>query len=1475
MYELSRVRLFSVGPPGARYQDVCLDLRGIGPAVRAAPTQMDFFAADGLERDVRRRPSPASVLFLENGGGKSVLLKLVFSVILPGRRQVVGTTSTTVLEKFVLGDDVAHVACEWMHTGTGQLLVTGKVSEWRGHTASSDPDKLSDAWYSFTPGSGLGLDDLPFTREKRRLTMAAFRERLVGVGDTVWETGHADWTRHLVDIGLDPELFRYQRAMNAGEGEAADAFTFPTDEAFVDFLLRAVLDPEEPRTLAELVAGYATRIAERADLELEREFVAGVLDLLGPLADAERAARLARAGEDGARRAARGLAAAVVARAEQENGRLSAVAEALAHAADATRLATGEERRLREVDAELRRLVAVLRLRAATAERDAVGAEKTRAEGLVEAWRAVEPVLADRVAAAEARRLRAVVDAEQERARPALRARQEAAAALAASLDAAAVAAEDAARVAAAAVTTATTSAEAARDEELRQVGEAAGHRAGVDQAHTALGRIRERVATAVADGLLRTDDDIAEAADRASAELTAAEAELSGLHAELDRLRRDRRSADTRLGAARTAESAATAAATAADDEWTRADERRRELGGEQRLADLLGLETVEPDTDAGGALDLVAAAVAAGERERTGLLGEQDRDARALRALGEGGLLPPAPDVEQSLTVLDAAGVRAWSGWRYLAMLPAGAREAALHRFPHLVGGVLLNDPADVERARDALTAARGLPSAVVAVGTTGAFDDTGVAPGVEFVVPPNPALVDEDAAAQVRAQLAGETADRGTRLTALDERVRADRALADRLRDWATRYPPGALDALAETRSRTAAGAATARSAAEDAAADIAALDDRADQLERTRPRLDDAVGAARSRATRLDALRGVAAEQAELREQIRTAGAAVAEAEDRAAAARATAERARADAVEAQRTEDRQTGAARSRRDELAELPLDGELPATGPQEQPLEVLRTEYRRAAADYAAAEINPDLSAKLAAAERTAGSAREAVDRLEPSARSAADALLRTPDGADEAARHAAAEQARRAVAALTTRYQLAANQVAVAEHALTELPAQQRSVEPYGEPTDVEHGRELLDRVGHDLHAAESAAAQARARQASAEAEQRSVSAAAESFANLVRSVGDTDAEGAEPFVGDATAAFERWAQAQDSIQDAARGRGRAENETRRGADAVAKLAQDPRFDNVGSPVRRHILKIDRSDTPAMAAEWELALRPRLRSLDDDLANIGRHRSGIVVRLQGMVGEALRTLRLAGRLSQLPEGLSDWSGQQFLRIRFDDVDDAELTGRLGEVVDRTAAEHTGKAGSSRERRDGMALLLRGVRAAMPKGVRVEMLKPDAVLRTERLRVSEIRDVFSGGQQLTAAIVLYCTMAALRAHQRGQGRRQHAGVLFLDNPIGRASAGYLLELQFGVAQALGVQLIYTTGLFDAGALSAFPLIIRLRNDADLRAGRKYLSVDEHIRREIDQLAAEDGSGRIAAARVYRRPEPAAAEPP
>jgi hypothetical protein len=162
------------------------------------------------------------------------------------------------------------------------------------------------------------------------------------------------------------------------------------------------------------------------------------------------------------------------------------------------------------------------------------------------------------------------------------------------------------------------------------------------------------------------------------------------------------------------------------------------------------------------------------------------------------------------------------------------------------------------------------------------------------------------------------------------------------------------------------------------------------------------------------------------------------------------------------------------------------------------------------------------------------------------------------------------------------------------------------------------------------------------------------------------------------------------------------------------------------------------------------------------------------------------------------------------------------------------------------------------------RQVHRAAPRGFRIDILKPDSVLRNQRQRVSEIKDVFSGGQQLTAAIILYCTMAALRAKNRGRASHRHSGVLFLDNPIGRASAGYLLELQRSVATTLGVQLVYTTGLFDAGALSAFPLIIRLRNDADLRMGRKYLTVDDVLRPSLDALGDGEAGGNLSAIRTF-----------
>jgi hypothetical protein len=205
-----------------------------------------------------------------------------------------------------------------------------------------------------------------------------------------------------------------------------------------------------------------------------------------------------------------------------------------------------------------------------------------------------------------------------------------------------------------------------------------------------------------------------------------------------------------------------------------------------------------------------------------------------------------------------------------------------------------------------------------------------------------------------------------------------------------------------------------------------------------------------------------------------------------------------------------------------------------------------------------------------------------------------------------------------------------------------------------------------------------------------------------------------------------------------------------------------------------------------------------------------------------------------EARRLIERAGRASEMPATLEGWAGKPYLQIRhrFPDTNE-EALGRLGPFVDRLV-----------QRADlpgGLELLKQTVRELLGSGLRVKILKPDARLRPDAVPISEMSK-FSRGQQLTAAILLYCTLVQLRARSRGQGRRvDDAGPLLLDNPIGTCSSVPLLELQMSIAHQMGVQLIYATGVEDLEALDTLPNKIRLRNmHRDRRTGHHHVTHEE-----------------------------------
>ncbi|MEU5481390.1 hypothetical protein [Streptomyces mirabilis] len=1564
MYELSRVRLYSIGPAGARYADTVLDLRGVGePVPDPAPTQAEFFEEEPVGPP--RRPAPAGVLFLENGGGKSVLLKLIFSVMLPGHRNTLGGASSGVLRKFLLADDCGHVALEWQHTLTGECVVVGKASEWRGRQVSNDPRKFAEAWYSFRPGPGLSLDNLPVAEatavrppvegasgaQGRRRTMKGFRDALTEAGkayphlEVHWEEIHDRWNEHLTDLGLDPELFRYQREMNADEGEAAGLFAVKKDSDFTDLLLRAVTDTRDTDGLADLVGGFGNKLGRRAELIAERDFTAGSVDLLGRIVEAAEARARARDIHAGAERRTRTLARRLSARGVRERVRAGELAQRVTAAAYAVTHAEGARERSALIAAELAYRHASLALAGAEKSAAAQKRELADARTLHSSWQAAELVLRHRAAADRSARVAAAILEAERDAAPALAARAKAAVDLVRALHRAADGAE------------ALANEEEERSAGLQEVGETAyadstAAATAAQRARSEVGHLRQRLSEveqetteAVRAGWL---DDSAPDADPARAALAASDAEKTAVAA-WDTAREASRRASEHGREAASAESRAELTAARAADAATAAEraydgERRtaEALAGEERLAELLSLPGAAGtrhggvpvprapgdaaastghgkggDTGLGargtsadvwaeteGALtpeeldqyadelrELLDDGVASAERQLFELRTAAADDARILGALGDGGLLPPGPDVLATVEYLGEHGIPALPGWRYLAQAVDPVDHArVLAARPELVDGVIITDPDTHARAREALAEAALLPRSAVAVGTAAALlaptPATDAGDGGVFLVPPNPAMHDEQAADEERQALRTRATERDEEIRVLAARLGKDRELAARLASWRTGCPTGRLvelaaaardaRAFAEEAEAELAEARTVRAEADEAAAEAALVrDERQDAAQRARRAADALAGLAfrlRERAGWQVKVRELADEatESEARAQVCLERARAAD-EDRRAAQRA--------ADDARRT----ARALRAERAEIAGAPDDVPEDAPETAKSSLPALREAYRAASQLYEKVGVGADLRAEQARAESDETAALAELDRLSNKVRTRAAQLLQAPDGSDGPSRQAAAARAEELVQLLETRMSTASEQLGrlrgEAERHAPEDGAAHTELSQELVPRDAEHAQSLLRTATGELASRAEALSQAREAHAELLDAHRAAEDAAGGFdetaallRDLLREHSDEEQEEPEPYPGTLEEARHSAAETRRSLRGCAADLSAAEGAVREASDILVRHANSNRYEQVRTPARQQIRELPASALPEHAQKWADAFAPRLRVLTDELAQLERNRDSIVDRLRGLVESSLATLRSAQRLSRLPEGLGEWSGQEFLRIRFEEPDQATLAERLGEVVDEATRAAVKK--NSDMRRDGMSLLLRGVSAALePKGVAVEILKPDAVLRAERVPVGQMGDVFSGGQLLTAAIALYCTMAALRSNDRGRDKHRHAGTLFLDNPIGRANATYLLELQRAVSDALGVQLLYTTGLFDTTALAEFPLVIRLRNDADLRAGLKYISVEEHLRPGLPQQApageGESVHSEITATRMFKRPSP------
>ncbi|MFI5906032.1 hypothetical protein [Dactylosporangium sp. NPDC051541] len=1424
LWRIRRIYLDRIGSPAARFRDVWLDLTG----------------RDGTPLD--------TILWMRNGGGKSTLIALLCALIRPDRRDFLATATTgRHLEDAILGADTAHVVVEWIDPA-GQRLVTGGVYEWADRVQPSDPnaahERLRQTWYAFTPADGVELEQLPYASAELK-DFAKAIEALPYDCEMVVTSKQERWAQALQDRGLDPGLFTAILKINATEGGIEHHFKFKTADEFVQYLLTLVTEPTSAGKVATILRTTRDRLARQPRLRAEVAFCDEAATLLADgaaardtLVDAELAARAARLDAAGLAGALRAAVQAATTVAERQ--------DAVAEGASAGVLRAAAESAT--LDAHMKhyrwRAAQLVHERAVEAARSAemLVAERRHVH---RSWQLV-PTLIRHVE--QAQRLD-VARRQQEQAEagaaPLRRDRADAAAVLLAVL-------RNAADELDARMDTFAQEASSARERQVsaRSLADSLRGRLGSLDAQqrtieAQLGAYDRDLAAAAAH---LGDDDLDVALAKAQeAETAAAHTIEHDLPADAARLDSERRAYERDRAEAQTSLTELLRDKAVLDAERGPLLAEIEALATDPRLTALAEQDRVDPIASQRYLTDLLTEAVITADRHRIQLAVADAEDDRAVQALASArGLLPAALDLARAADVLAAARIPATTGWHFLAdSVPPSAWPVLIADAPHLVGGLLVHDPDDLERARAELLGAELFPTSAIQVAATAdlrSVVDSDPAKPIGFVLPPAPAMYDRTAAASETDRRSRGRDERNQRVHELLEMRDGDIRLRGSLLDLIARCPSGHLEHLDAAHSNLEDALATVHARMGELQETRLLLDERAALLEHTRRDLAERRRVLTIRIAALGDLTRRAPDAARMREELAAlptvraelhAEMAVAEDEERTAAAAAT--RHAADAERASST----VREYRIRCEDLQRIASSivvESLPNLTEATNAYQAAHDAYLRQTSGSALEATIAEITSRLAALD-------EEIQQFAVSERTTAQTLL---DGSDPAAVRLAIGQAESDFLAAQRDATLAGAALSNAQTALQACPPS--TLDLVADDADIVR---LGDEAQRALDESRTAEQGARDKAGAAEVEAVTARRRADDLQQLVTDLTeDTEpTETALPFTGDVDVARESARGARRALQAADRAVNAARNRLNAEAHRIDRWASDDRFATV-SPEVRDRFREGRLDFDAAEQLVEQLVRYR-HGLAGELDAVEKDKHLVVTALCAEVREGLKTLQRAQHHAQLPPGLADHlRNRRFLDVgprSSVDTSDATLRSRVERLVDKLVA---GKDPIP----DGLPLAWEAIAAVVGRGNFVaRVLKPSTELTDDRQPV-ELMSKWSGGEKVTIGLLLFCMLARLRAANRG-GDVPGLGVLPMDNPLGTANYVAFLDLQRRVAAANGIQLIFLSGLGDMRAVGRFPNVVRMRNTHN--RGRNYARVMDRELNE-DQILESITTARL-----------------
>ena len=1454
MPKLGRLRFVSIGHPNARMQDLTLNLSDLS----------------GLPSD--------STIWLRNGGGKSSILSLFFALLRPNRRDFLGSKADAKqrrLENYILPNDRSVVAAEWA-TDTQDGLMSDE--------SAPIPRMLTGVFYEYASGVRDNLrrlffsvkvsDDVPETQlatipidtetndgHRVRRTMMSFKQTWHALRDShpglqfFCTENQTEWSEKLQSAGLDPGLFGYQLIMNSREGGADELFRFNSPDDFIDFLLELTVEPSRADSITENLETFRKQLQRRKhefmpDLTLST----GLVERLAPLAELHE--RRIRTSQEAARlvelhhqiRASIALNTQKFLDSEKDLANEIKALRSQYLSTEATMM------QHRGVAVAVSMKLAERSLAAAQAEADKLGETVEQAQRDQTLWQAVYPYKDYVLALKEAQDYKEMLSGANDQREPLM---------------------EKLATVAADYV--------AAMKHQVGVLG------ADRDKIRKQCDEI-EQNAYLVENRAVKLDGDAFAAESEAksySQNLQARQTKFESLikleivqkgespAAALERIETAQKTRKSRLrsiernreGNAELQEECARllseyqrssaqkqADLAALEREYSRGCDERDKLENDKGFLSLLEAESIDLDDLSDEAAGILARRASSCQENVARLRTEAAALERARVHIAEYGLMPPSVEVEALLKVIGRE-VHAQSGWSYFAhdlQADEDEKERLVRKFPEIAQGIIV-PRNEIHRVVELIESSPSdIPKLPVVIAAPEALYEHRDSDFIRIVGPKDHASFQTGDAQKTLGDIEKQLEGIEAEIRVSDSERESYTNAANQFKIFRSKYARGWF---ATTQAKLAQG----RVALEDDLARLEMQEDEKRRLSAAQKNDENDVIKLRNEII------GQESACSRLREFVDEVDNSVEIWKQNEAAKLAEAKniRSQADDLRAQ---------ARSMRDQARSLlqtvePIASKMSllendisgvkyvnqAVEPKQNSIESLKAEYHRLLDRVQHEFSNSEIVRSLEAAEKTAkkdlqqvkniirgvitlDDVKSAFEKLQnqndierngEQASAFLDEVLRRKDEAIKTQTMCEATLTQRKNAWFGAGKPVVPDGVEIRESTVAEYNAfanddAQKLVNINAQIADKE---KISDRAKH----ARDALAKDLERLKSVQRSHAQVISESQlSFEDLPL----LEPEDMGNAISDLETRLEAFRAVHASL----------DTDRKSYVSAIRKFVEKPEFAEIAAHNRiiGQFKVLDPDALENSAQEYRNSLDIRIRELTATLAEIEKHRNILAKLLLNAAEEGLRLLKLADSASTVPREVPDIGGSRFLRITTKEPpspsDKLEL---IQELVDTLIDENVLPTGAK--------LIQRAVRQiAHPFTAKV--LNPDPASPQRLIEITETAR-FSGGEQLTCAILLYCTLANVRARTRGMNR-QPTSVLILDNPIGRASRTVFINMQRQFASAMGIQLIYTTAVNDLEALSILPNIVRLRNErTDLNKGHRLLEQDVDISGQLEAI--------------------------